>query len=219
MLSSYSIIVEDSSMTRGRPAGSLSQKSLDELSSILGEGRFNGVCRCGCGGKTPISVQTRRSRKGDLTQVKGYPADWVPGHQAKGKDSQMYTGVRHRYGYSSSYVPDHPRQVQGYVFDHILIMEKQLGRYLKYYGLNNAENEIVHHENEVKSDNSISNLELMTHREHSRIHAYKVDRGQVLSMLSSVKQGITQTEVASKYGVSRATVHDYVTGKRALPKH
>lgn len=56
-------------------------------------------------------------------------------------------------GYVVQYVPDHPNASGGYVYEHRLVMEKVLGRYL-------TPEESVHHRNGVKWDNEPSNLEL-----------------------------------------------------------
>src|SRR6266700_879522 len=66
--------------------------------------------------------------------------------------------TRHKRGYIMVLVPGHPRAVTGngqYVFEHILVMEEMLGRYLR-------PEENVHHRNGVKEDNRPENLELWT---------------------------------------------------------
>lgn len=70
-----------------------------------------------------------------------------------------------RSGYVLLSAPGHPRATQKgqYVFEHILVMEKHIGRFLN-------EEEVVHHINGNPQDNKIENLLLTTKSEHMRIH-------------------------------------------------
>lgn len=59
-----------------------------------------------------------------------------------------------RGGYVLVYAPDHPNAKQGrYMYEHRLVMEQHLGRYL-------TSEEVVHHINGDTSDNRIENLQL-----------------------------------------------------------
>jgi len=66
-------------------------------------------------------------------------------------------------GYVRVLMPDHPKNIKGYVYEHRILMENYLNRMLLPW-------ESVHHINEVKTDNRIENLYLCTAQEHSAVH-------------------------------------------------
>lgn len=74
-------------------------------------------------------------------------------------------GIVYHRGYPVVYKPNHPRaKSNGYVYEHILVAEKCLGRSLD-------ENEVIHHINENKNDNSPVNLMVFAnHAEHMKYH-------------------------------------------------
>lgn len=74
-------------------------------------------------------------------------------------------------GYVMIRRPEHPRARQnGYVLEHVLVMESLIGRPL-------AQGEEVHHRNHVRDDNRPENLELHgSHSEHFALHLPLVER-------------------------------------------
>lgn len=69
--------------------------------------------------------------------------------------------------YNYAVVWDHPFATKnGYVLEHRVIVENAIGRLLD-------KSEVVHHKNGDKKDNRLSNLEVMTRSNHSKLHAKK----------------------------------------------
>lgn len=66
--------------------------------------------------------------------------------------------------YLYALIPNHPNATKnGYVLEHRAVMEQKLKRYL-------TAEEVVHHINKDKHDNSENNLQVMSVSEHASLH-------------------------------------------------
>jgi len=114
----------------------------------------------------------------------------------KGKNNPMWRGgkIISSGGYIMCRCVDHPRAKQKgyYVFEHILVVEKHIGRYLK------IGKEVVHHINGNIKDNRLKNLVVITPRKHSQLH-YPEYRKNGFGFFKGQKKS-----VETKQGISKA---------------
>jgi hypothetical protein len=128
-----------------------------------------------------------------------------------GVKNDNWKGGRTRLsGYVAIKAEDHPRGRggnRGYVMEHILVIEKHIGRYLVWQGRQHPDNEIVHHINGIRDDNRFENLVLMLSREHSHLHINQKWAREILDstnniIYSNLEQasaaaGVNETELAT----------------------
>jgi len=112
------------------------------------------LCQCGCG--QPANPGRR----------------FILKHQPLRAANRLWRGgVKVRRGYRAIYLPDHPKAIGKYVYEHVLIVEKAMGKPLR----DGAE---VHHVDKDRQNNSHSNLVACdSHAYHFLLH----QRGDALS--------------------------------------
>lgn len=145
---------------------------MDEIKSLFKQGhriaeiqRRTGKCR-------PFIVKVLReaglkSSKKNMSYSRG-----------KGSESKRWDGGRHVAwnGYVRIKMPEHPRAgANGYVWEHIVVAEKKIGRGLKYFGKSDPRNEEVHHKDDDKTNNNPDNLEIMSSAEKHARHEWKTN--------------------------------------------
>lgn len=92
--------------------------------------------------------------------------------QSTGRQSKPYKQRLTKDGYLRMYAAKHPfAEGRKEMFVHDMVMEMHLGRRL-------LPNEVAHHLDEVKTNNSIVNLEVKSHARHSSDHMKEIVRSK-----------------------------------------
>lgn len=139
------------------------------------------LCECACGNRIVVVGTDLRNGAtqscGCLRDEKSAArsGEKSPHWGKTGQKSSSWRGGRRMFrGYILLLDHSHPRSHRGYVYEHIVVMEKMLGR-----PLNGGE--VIHHCNGVKSDNRPYNLRLFKNGgEHTAYHAKLKRDGMVL---------------------------------------
>jgi HNH endonuclease len=111
------------------------------------------MCACGCGLPSKSNAQTGRVYR------------YRRGHNSKGERHPQWRGGVHHYstGYVGLKCPDHPRAGRhGYVMEHILVVERAMGKYLRLGAP-------VHHVDEDKTNNAPTNLVACDSEQYHRL--------------------------------------------------
>jgi HNH endonuclease len=176
--------------------------------------RSKGICACG----RPKQAKSHSCRACRKVMAQAANGNWKGGR------------TRHKAGYVMVRAPDHPRAGRSpYVFEHVLVAEQLLGRYL-------PPGESIHHRNGVRDDNRPENLELRTKPQPSGIWVSdaiawarellerygEVERGTPPKMLGATQAllevpGFEPGSSVSSAGLLRAQPVSKVSGRRRSP--
>jgi hypothetical protein len=139
-----------------------------------------GYCHCGCGRKTAIADRNNTKHN----YIKGLSRKYINGHNTKNQDHKRNNnphwkgGKINRNGYIKVFNPEHPRSdSKGYVYEHTLVAEKALGKYLPPQA-------VVHHFNKIRNDNSKGNLIICENNAYHRIIHARQNRIALLDTLA-----------------------------------
>lgn len=136
-----------------------------------------------------------------------YSGKGNPQYGLIGDKNASFKGIEilSNYGYILEYVPNHPfphdKNVKGTrVLQHRLIIERNADKFDdKYFIIINNKKYLkleyeVHHKNEIKTDNRLENLQIVTASEHRKIHnntkkIIRDEKGQIIGVKKSDKIG------------------------------
>lgn len=94
----------------------------------------------------------------------------------------------------------------GYAYEHLVVWQNA-GRTLP------SGDQIIHHRNEDKTDNALSNLELLTRREHAAEHHQMVSDSVVREIRVRYAAGEDATKLADEFGIPFQRAYRFIHGE------
>lgn len=102
---------------------------------------------------------------------------------------------------------DHPlADPNGYAYEHLIVWQNA-GRALP------DATQVLHHRNEDKTDNRLSNLELLTRREHASEHHRMVSDSVVREIRVRYDAGEDATTLAEEFGIPFQRAYRFIRGE------
>lgn len=168
-------------------------------------------------GRTQTAVKVKRGR---LSLVGAHDFSRISkegrkrmAEKPKGEESPSWQGGRrvNHNGYIEIHMPGHHRaRGNGYVFEHILVLEEKIGRKL-------ANDEVCHHADGNRSNNHPGNLFVVKKSEHARLHPRRRKRVTLICPIcrNEFKVKPSRKDIRKTCGMACAKVlfRNYYTGK------
>lgn len=138
-----------------------------------------------------LAIRLKVKKDKDITKK-------IMSKKAKQRCDRKRKNIIYSNGFRMVYMPNHPKKDQyGRVPEHILVMEKHLGRYLK-------PTERVVHKNGKKQDNRLQNLKICKW--------VTIDSLNTEEIISKRKSGMTIKQLENQYNVSNTTLYKILKG-------
>ena len=165
------------------PRGTLGKKTSEETKKKISIANLGRKVSNETREKLRIINLGRKHSKETLEKMsvakKGKPCNFIKTKFKKGHKPFIYNGGYLRNdGYMFIHKPNHPFARDSYVMEHRLTMEKQISRYL-------TSEERVHHRNEIKNDNRIENLEIVSQDHH---RTYTLMQNEIRKLRKELKE-------------------------------
>lgn len=168
-------------------------------------------------GRTQTAIKVKRERLG---LVKAHDFNRISkegrkrmAEKPKGEENPMWQGGRrvNHQGYIEIHMPEHHRaRGNGYVFEHILVLEAKIGRRMDDF-------EVCHHADGNRTNNHPNNLFVVKKSEHGRLHPRRRNQVTLVCPICrnefKVKSSHKDTRKTCGVDCAKVLFRNYYTGK------